>query len=90
MENLYRTHKHKEQNHDRKSKLKKKHREFKIIQANKKYFDTVKVESINTRLKYHHHFPKTAFCENEKKKKSITFKNSVRGNKINSKTEGQT
>lgn len=69
VENLYRTHKHKEQNHDRKSKLKKKHREFKIIQANKKYFDTVKVESINTRLKYHHHFPKTAFCENEKKKK---------------------
>lgn len=47
----------------------KKNREFKIIQANKKYFDTVKVESINTRLKYHHHFPKTAFCENEKKKK---------------------
>lgn len=52
-----------------KASLKKKHREFKIIQANKKYFDTVKVESINTRLKYHHHFPKTAFCENEKKKK---------------------
>lgn len=74
-----------------KASLKKKHREFKIIQANKKYFDTVKVESINTRLKYHHHFPKTAFCENgKKKKKSITFKNSVRGNKINSKTEGQT
>lgn len=90
MENLYRTHKHKEQNNDRKSKLKKNHTEFKIIQANKKHFDTIKGDSINTQLEYYHHSPKMASLLWKKKKKGIKFKILVRGNKINSKTEGQT